>query len=154
MNALPADVRVIGPGDVEEVVRVCLEGAREGATIGTMDPEAVREWMRKAAWGEDGVVVACSPAQGEIGGIVGLRAAKMWYGADDSWFWTDLGIYVRPAWRKSLVALRLMRFVQWWVRDTEMPCYFNILPHVDFEGKVKLFSRFGKHVGATFLIGG
>jgi GNAT superfamily N-acetyltransferase len=149
----PEDVRLLEPPDVERAVRICLEGHMEGCTISQMDEEDVRRMMQKAAW-RKGVVVAVSPAGKDFGGLVGLQPAKIWYGADDQWYWTDLGIYVLPDYRKKRLGLKLMRFCQWWATHTGAPVYFSLLPHVDLDRKIKLFSRYGRLVGATFLIDG
>lgn len=142
-------VRIAGPQDAEALYGLVMESAANGHTTGPVSAEAVRSAIDEAL-GPGTTVVALAERDGRPEGMVALRAAKLWYGAEDGYYWTELGLFVRDGARASRHGVALLRFVQWWATATGLPVYFSLAPREDFARKERLFGRFAERVGSLY----
>jgi len=144
-------LRLARPEDEGRLLDICLEAYRENG-FGGLDEDNVRAIIASACRG-DTYVMALIDGPHCIEAVVGLQPARSWFGDDASWFWTDTLAYVRPEFRKSRHAVKLMKFLQWFSQQTGQCILFNVMPREGFERKVAFFARFGKIAGVTIKIG-
>lgn len=110
------------------------------------------EVLHRACRGEQPpVVIGLVDGPDRIEAAVCIEAIQHWYSED--WFWIDRFLYVHPSHRKSRHAVRLLRFTCWWSDRMGVPVVMSIETLHQLPRKVRLYSRFGRLVGASFVMG-
>jgi hypothetical protein len=150
----PDGLRMARRGDEDRLFALFAVAHAENG-YGEMDAAKVREVIARGCVG-DRVVIALAEGPERIEAAIGLHPQRQWYASDElsNYYNTDLLIYVHPLHRRSRHATRLFRFAQWWERESKMPVILGLMPKDDLTGKEKLFQRFGRKIGASFMIGG
>jgi GNAT superfamily N-acetyltransferase len=154
MTAFPKCIRMAQQGDEDRLFAIFAVAHAENG-YGDMDPERVRDAIAKGCVG-DGNVIALVDGPERIEAVIALTPERRWYSTDkpSNYYSTEMLIYVHPLHRRTRHAARLFRFAQWWEQETKLPVVLNLMPKEDFPGKERLFARFGRRVGASFMIGG
>ena len=150
----PTGLRVARKGDEDRLYALfCTAHAENGH--GDIDPIAVKAAIERGCIGA-GIVIALAEGPERIEAAIGLHPEKRWYCTNDpkNYYNTDLLIYVHPLHRRSRHAVKLFQFAQWWEQETGVPVILGLMPRDDFEDKERLFERFGRKVGALYMIGG
>lgn len=151
LTAFPPGMRMAQPGDQAHLLDLFLHAHAENGW-GGVNVAAAEAAIDSAIW-HRGDVIAVAPGPTRIEAAIGLRLARLWYGTDADWFWTELLVYVHPDHRRSRHALRLLQFADWWAESSKIPVFINVQPRSDLGRKMRLFSRRGRLVGATFQFG-
>ena len=150
----PAGLRMAHRGDEDRLYALfCTAHAENG--YGDMDPVPVKAAIERGCSG-DGIVIALVDGPERVEAAIGLHPEKRWYCSNDpkNYYNTDLLIYVHPLHRRSRHAVKLFQFARWWENESGMPTILGLMPKDDFEGKERLFERYGRRVGALYMIGG
>lgn len=154
MIDFPADLRMAHPGDEDRLFSLFAMAHAENG-FGDLDPIVVKAAIERGCRG-DSIAIALVDGPERIEAAIGLHPEKRWYSTNDTtnWYSSDLLIYVHPMHRRSRHAVRLLQFARYWEERTGIPVILGLMPKDDFEGKEKLFERYGRKVGSLFLIGG
>jgi GNAT superfamily N-acetyltransferase len=141
-------------GDEERLFALFLIAHSENG-FGDVDLDRVRAKIAKGCVG-DGAVIALADGPERIEAVIGLEPVRFWYSSDaaTNFYSTDLLLYVHPLHRRTRHAAHLFQFAQWWEQQTGLPVVLGLMPKQDFDGKDRLFSRFGRRVSASYMIGG
>lgn len=150
-QSLPDGLRLAQPGDQKRLFDFCLTAYAENG-FGGIDHGEVRRVIEAVVW-RDNCVFGIIDGPEKIEAGLGLLATKLWYGGEGDWFWSELLLYVHPQHRRSRHAAKLLQFADWWSRHSAAPVSISLTPADRLVAKERLFSRYGKRVGATFLIG-
>lgn len=117
-----------------------------------MSPSKVMDLLHRVCrGGQPPAAIAIIEGPERIEAAICLDAMQHWY--SDDWFWVDRFIYVHPLHRKSRRVFTLLRFAEWWHQQTGAPVVLTIETQHDVARKAKLYSRFGRLIGGTFVIG-
>lgn len=143
------ELRAAKPEDADTIYALLMGFYAENG-VGRLYPEGVR---RKIAW-------LCNPENGlilvaEIGGdMIGCMGLEL-----RNWFWSEqwtlaeVWTYVAPRARRSSAALRMLKEADKLAKQYAMPFIFGVFTPVDTNRKKRLFSRFGREFGATYVGG-
>jgi hypothetical protein len=150
----PDGLRMARKGDEDRIFALFAIAHAENG-YGDLDEAKVKEVIARGCVG-DRVVIALAEGPERIEAAIGLHPQRQWYTTDapGNWYHSDLLLYVHPLHRRSRHAARLFQFAQWWESETKMPVVLGLMPKDDLPEKEKLFERFGRRVGALFMIGG
>ena len=109
--------------------------------------------LKRALWrgGNPPAVIAVIDGPERIEAAVCLDAIQHWY--SDTWFYCDRFVYVHPRHRRSRHVFRLLEFAAWWQEIQQCPVVLSIETLQRMEQKIKLYRRFGRQIGGSFLIG-
>jgi GNAT superfamily N-acetyltransferase len=153
-TTFPSKVRLVGSDDRARLIQFYVEtlGAYT-SQFGSFDLDAI-ELMVDKAISRDLALIAIIDGPDRIEAGIGFMPAKPWWGGDDSWYWTEVGIAVHPQHRKSGHFRELMRFAKWFAANAGAPVVMNVQPEQDLSRKLTAFSRTARMVGGIFLIGG
>lgn len=151
----PPGVRPARPADRHRLLAFLRSCALLGDHIGGIDWERVQSVIDAACWSDaaQAYVVALIDGPRRIEAAVGLHPGRQWFGDDKSWGYSELFFNVHPAHRRSRHAQSLLRWVQCWREQTGFPVMMGLLPSRRYEAKCRLFERYGREVGRTYLIG-
>jgi len=120
-----------------------------------ISPGKVMALVKRACWrsGNPPAVIGLIDGPDRIEAAVCLDCIQHWY--SDAWFWVDRFLYVHPAHRRSRHAIRLLRFCRWWyeANGRSAPVVLSIETLNERESKERLYSRYARRVGASFVIG-
>ena len=154
MIAFPKGLRMAGKGDEDRLFAIFAIAHAENG-YGDMDPAVVRKTIAQCCAGNGGVI-AMADGPDRIEAVIGLVPERRWYSTDKpkNYYSVELLLYVHPLHRRTRHAARLFQFAQWWEQQTKMPVVLSLMPREGFPGKDKLFSRFGRRVAASYMIGG
>lgn len=147
----PPGIRLVRPGDERAVFDLMMLAFQENGW-GNCDPTEVRAVIAKAIAGQL-FVIGVIPGPDGLEAVIGFQPARCWYADSNSWWYSELLVYVHPEHRRSRHFATLMRFTKWFEHIAQAPVLISVMPRDDFERKQKAFSRHGKLVTATFLIG-
>ena len=151
---LPDGIRLAGPEDLERVWRLCEIGHADNGAF-PLAPSKVIGLLKRALWGRGNppAVIGVIDGPERIEAAVCLDSIQHWY--SDTWFYTDRFLYVHPLHRKSRHAFRLLRFCRWWyeANGCSTPIVISIETMNDRESKERLYQRYARRVGASFVIG-
>lgn len=114
----------------------------------------VNALLKQACWKQTDVppaVIGLIDGPERIEAAVCLQMMQHWY--SDQWFYADRFLYVHPAHRRSRHAFKLFQFCRSWHKMVEVPVVLSIETLHDREAKERLYGRYGRRVGASFVIG-
>ncbi len=148
----PPGIRLARDGDQKPLFDLCMEAYSDNGW-GGIDPVTVRDTIAKACRGETFAFGVIPGLDGRLEATLGLMPSRMWYGDQGSWWYSDMVIFVRKDCRRSRHFSKLMQFARWFEHIAQAPVLLSITPREDFERKHKAFSRYGRHLTSTFLIG-
>ena len=143
----PAGIRLAQPGDRSQLLAI-LTMAHADNGFGGMDMNAI-----EAALDSSQFVFAIIPGPRGIEAVLGLVAAKPWWGDASTWHWKEALCFVAPDCRRSRHFSKLMAFAHYWSNVAKAPVIIDVMPRERLDAKMKAFGRHGKLVGGTFLFG-
>jgi GNAT superfamily N-acetyltransferase len=150
---LPKGVRLAGPDDVERLCDFCWVSHADNGLF-PLAPAKVVELLKRACCrpaDHPPAVIALIDGPDRIEAAACLDAMTHWYSND--WLYVDRFLYVHPAHRRSRHAFRLLQFCRFWYEANGVPVVLSIETMKEREGKERLYSRYARRVGASFVIG-
>lgn len=141
-------VRLATREDEPELMQLCRELHQENGVF-DIDEDLVRAMLYQS-FDKKGGIVAVIGAPGEIQACISLILSSFWYCRQ--FHIEELFSYVRPAYRKSDNAKRLIDYAKKCSDDIEIPLVIGVISNERTESKVKLYERrIHKPAGAFFI---
>jgi N-acetylglutamate synthase-like GNAT family acetyltransferase len=147
----PITVRVATPADLEEIMKLAVEAAKENGFL-----EASHTLLLKAIWGpinQDHGIIGCIGAPGaKVEGMIVLSIGKIFY--SDTECIEERTVYVRPEYRsaKGGRAKKLVEFGKSVADSIDLPLLIGVLSHERTKAKCKLYERmFGPPAGNYWI---
>jgi len=149
---LPDRVRLAQPSDLDRLCDFCWVAAADNGLF-PLAPAKVIDLLKRACWrsSDPPAVIGLIDGPGRIEAAVYLDAMTHWY--SNYWLYVDRFLYVHPAHRRSRHAFRLLQFCRFWYEANGVPVVLTIETLKEREGKERLYSRYARRVGASFVIG-
>jgi hypothetical protein len=129
---------------------IFMEAHRLGGWM-NVNEDIVRDVIARATR-RDTFAIAVIPGPTCVEGVIAFQPVRQWYGNQDSWYWSELLLFVRVEYRKSRHAWKLLQFAKWFQHAVNAPVMVSLMPKEDFDRKERLLGRFGKRVASSFLI--
>jgi hypothetical protein len=146
----PTVVRLADVGDLDAILRLCRQLARENALF-AMNEEKVRAGIELAVHKNGGVLGVIGNV-GEIEGMMMLRVGQFWY--TDQFHLEELFSFVPPKYRRSENAKKLVEWGKKMADDLGIPFFVGITSTIRTEAKVRLYRRMlGTWLGCYFVYG-
>jgi GNAT superfamily N-acetyltransferase len=136
--------------DEEELVAMCRELHRENGMF-PADEHRARAYLEKAFGDKGGAIIGViGPPGGKLQGAIYLLISTFWYTWD--WHLEELFSYVRPQYRRTDNARKLVRFAKRCSEETELPLFIGVMSRTRTKAKVRLYEReFADPIGAFFF---
>lgn len=154
-------VRTASAVDEDRIYDVLMALHRDNP-VDVYDPARVREQIAKGAsqakeWG--GLIgVVDSPSGDEIIASIGIFPNRPWF--SDTWNLYELWLFVHPAYRHNGLETDLFAFAIDYRRrmsqalGKEIRLFSSVTSLKRLAAKIRLWSRFGQMIGATFVLKG
>ena len=117
-------------------------------------PHKVISLLKRACWkpGQPpAAIIGIINGPERVEAAVCLDLMQHWY--SDDWFYADRFLYVHPAHRRSRHASKLFTFCERWHKMTDLPLVISIETLYEREAKERLYGRYARRVGASFVFG-
>lgn len=118
--------------------------------VGKLYPAGVRQKIAALCDPSNGMIV-CAILGGRIVGCMGIELRRWFW--SEQWTLAEVWTYVMPAARRSSAALRMLKEANAIAERYGVPFIFGVFTPVDTNRKKRLFSRFGREFGATYVGG-
>ena len=135
--------------DAPEVYRLMVALHQENGVFSLNEAKA--GWMCAQLFEPGLGVVGVIRGPSEIEGAIALKRAQLEY--SDDWYLSETYNYVRPAYRKSDHAKRLILFAKECAADLGIPLLMGIVSTQRVEAKMRLYRRLLTPVGGYFISG-
>ena len=146
-------IRLAGPDDVEEVMKLAVTACQENAFLNASTELLLRE-IWPALNQDHGMCAVIGPAGGKIEGLVLLRIGKMWYSTEN--VLEEKAVFIYPEFRsaKGGRARKLVEFSKQAADSLGIPLIMGVLSGTRTAGKMRLYNRFfGEPMGAFWMYG-
>lgn len=159
----PKTVRLATPKDEDSLYELLLALHDDNAVYGVgYDEETVRETIRKGTEKRGSIIGVIDGKQGdygessEIAASVCLTFANFWYSKTP--YLAELWLFVRPEYRSNHFDRDLFVFSRWCGEEMSrqlghtMTTLTAVSSLSRLPAKMRLWSRYGKHIGAIYRI--
>lgn len=153
VNDPPASVRIAGPRDEEEILKLLvLDLETHAAKIAPVDQEKVLEYIRCGTRQRGGFTCVIGRP---IVAVMILVPTQWWW--SQGWFWQEQVAFVHPDHRNSRYASDLLDYAKWvstsFTRKTGTPWRLlaGIMANWRMHGKIAFYRRKVWQTGALFL---
>jgi GNAT superfamily N-acetyltransferase len=137
------------PSDAPEVYRLMIALHQENGVFNLNEDKAA--WMCAQLFEPGLGMVGVIRGPTEIEGAIALKRAQQEY--SDDWFLSEVYNYVRPAYRKSDHAKRLIMFASECAADLKIPLLMGIVSTQRVSAKLRLYRRLLTPIGGFFISG-
>ena len=134
--------------DMAEEISSILDLAKDDGYIFELEPDCVREFIRKILNKENGII-GIIRGNDQIEGIVGLSLDRFWF--SKQWFLTDAFTFVHPKYRKSTRAKCLLAFAKKCAEEMNVPLVMGVTSNIRTEAKLRLYERQLSRAGTFFV---
>lgn len=154
MKNNPFDVRIAGPHDQEELMELLPELYKEEALMSISLPK-LRDTIERGTTGQGGLIGVIDGDHG-IEATIGMAFHQFFYTED--WVLNELWLCVKPEYRQSTHAKRLVEFGKWCADQlsnpqVRIPFLYGVVTRHRLLPKMRLFGRHAPQIGALFLHG-
>lgn len=140
-------VRIATPADADQIFGLC-EMIHDEIGHSPMDPDRVREHIRLATTGQDGIMGVIEE-DGRVCGCIFLALMPIWYSKD--WQLVELFNFVHPDHRRSDYAASLIAFAKGIAQQMNLMLMIGVTTNHRMEAKVRLYSRHLPKAGEFFI---
>jgi hypothetical protein len=145
----PKSVRIAMKSDEQPIFDLLCRLWDENALF-SMNPEKVKDCIRRATRNEGGVIGVIDGDDGLVASI-GLGLSQYWY--TDQWHVEEFWNFVAPEHRRSNNAKDLIDFAKWCSESMNLILNMGIITTHRTEAKIVLYKKRMTQVGAYFMHG-
>ena len=149
-------IRRAQPEDIFDITNILIDEMHSEIGVGEVNKAKVLEYVKYLI--EDGVMFIAESNQVRQDGS-GLEISGLVAGHRSEWWWSDQPFlsedftFVRKEFRKGSTAIKLMKRLNKYAKQKQLPLVTGVFNDVDLERKNKLFAKVYKPFGFFYLGG-